>query len=191
MIDQGPFAGHVSLVHRPDLGHGHVRLVDDEQEVLGEVVEQTVGGTPPRPAVKVHRIVLDARARADLAHHLDVIGRAHPEPLRLEHLPLLLEGRELLLQLGLDASDRPLHPLGTGDIVRRREDIHLLLLADDLTRQWVQRVDLVDLVAEELDADRQLFVHRDDLDGVAAHPEGATREGEIVARVLHPDELAQ
>ena len=44
----------------------------------------------------------------------------------------------------------------------------------------------VDLVAEELDPDRELLVHRDDLDRVAAHPERAAGEGEVVAGVLHP-----
>ena len=42
VLDQRPLARHVALVHRPDLRHGLVRLVDDQQEVLGEVVEQRV-----------------------------------------------------------------------------------------------------------------------------------------------------
>jgi hypothetical protein len=33
-----------------------------------------------------------------------------------------------------------------------------------------------------------LLVHREDLDGVAPHPEGAAGEGEVVALVLHLDE---
>ncbi len=43
VLDQDPLAGHVALVHGPDLRHRVVRLVDDQQEVLGEVVEQRVG----------------------------------------------------------------------------------------------------------------------------------------------------
>ena len=42
---------------------------------------------------------------ADLAHHLEVVVGAHPQPLRLEQLALLLEPRQPLLQLGLDAVD--------------------------------------------------------------------------------------
>ena len=103
VVDQVALAGHVAFVHPADLGHGHVGLVDDEQEVLGEVVEQAVGGAAAGAAVDVHRVVLDARAGADLAHHLDVVGRAHPQPLRLQQLALPLERRQLLLELGLDA----------------------------------------------------------------------------------------
>ena len=42
VVDQVALAGHVALVHPADLRHGDVGLVDDEQEVLGEVVEQAV-----------------------------------------------------------------------------------------------------------------------------------------------------
>ena len=42
VVDEVALAGHVALVHPADLRHRDVRLVDDEQEVLGEVVEQAV-----------------------------------------------------------------------------------------------------------------------------------------------------
>ena len=43
VVHQRALARHVALEHRADLRHGHVRLVDDQQEVLGEVVDQRVG----------------------------------------------------------------------------------------------------------------------------------------------------
>jgi hypothetical protein len=49
-------------------------------------------------------------------------------------------------------------------------------------------VQLLDLVAEHLDPDRQLLVDRDDLDGVAADPERAAGEGHVVAGVLDVDQ---
>ena len=130
-------------------------------------------------------------ARADLAHHLDVVRGPHAQPLGLEQLVLPLQLRQPVLQLQLDARDRPLHALRAGDVVGGREDVHLLLGVDDVARQRVQRGDRLDLVAEELDPDGQLLVHRDDLDGVPAHPERAARERHVVAGVLHGDELAQ
>src|SRR5699024_1976758 len=60
-----------------------------------------------------------------------------------------------------------------------------------VARQGVQRVQRLDLVPEHLDPDGELLVHRDDLHRVPAHPEGAAGEGEVVAGVLHRDELAQ
>ena len=125
VVDQVALAGHVAFVHAADLRHRDVRLVDDEQEVLGEVVEQAVGRRAAGAAVDVHRVVLDAGAGADLAHHLDVVRRAHPQPLGLQQLALPLERRELVLELELDAPDRPLHPLRAGDVVGGREDVEL------------------------------------------------------------------
>ena len=55
----------------------------------------------------------------------------------------------------------------------------------------IERGQLVDLVAEQPDAKRDLFVRRIDLDDVAAHAEVAARELVIVALVLNLDQLAQ
>ncbi len=48
MLDQRALAGRIALVHGADLRHGHVRLVDHDEEVVGKVVEQAVA--EPRPA---------------------------------------------------------------------------------------------------------------------------------------------
>ena len=62
------------------------------------------------------------RAEPDLAQHLEVVGRAHPQALGLEELALVVEQREPLVQLLLDRDDRALHPLVGRDVVRGRED---------------------------------------------------------------------
>ncbi|SIK18859.1 Uncharacterised protein [Mycobacteroides abscessus subsp. abscessus] len=63
-----------------------------------------------------------------------------------------------------------------------------VLVADDLPGERVEGLQRFDLVAEELDAQGELLVLRDDLDGVAPDPERAAGEGHVVARVLHRDE---
>ena len=104
----------VAVVHRPDLRHGHVRLVDDDEEVLGEVVEQRVRRLARRAPVDVPRVVLDAVAEADLLHHLEVERRAHAQPLRLEQLALPLELGEPLGEFDLDrARSRGAWPRGS------------------------------------------------------------------------------
>ena len=191
VLDEVALAGHVALVHAADLRHGHVRLVDDQQEVLREVVDQRGRRGAGAAAVDVARVVLDARAEADLAHHLDVVAGAHAQPLGLEHLALALELGEALLQLGLDGLDGLLHALGPRDVVGRREDADVVDLPDHVAGERVEVVERLDLVAEELDADRELLVRRDDLHGVAADPERAAGEGHVVALVLHVDQGAQ
>jgi hypothetical protein len=74
--------------------------------------------------------------------------------------------------------------------VRCREDRHAVELLHDVAGERVQHVERLDLVAEQLDAHGVLLVDRDDLDRVAAHTEVAAREVDVVAVVLHRDELA-
>ena len=46
VLDEGVLAGAVALVLAVELRHGDVRLVDDDEVVVGEVVEQRVGHLP-------------------------------------------------------------------------------------------------------------------------------------------------
>ena len=109
------------------------------QEVVGEVVEQRVRRLARTPPVDGPRVVLDAVAEADLGHHLEVVLGAHPQPLGLEQLALLLELGQPLLELGLDALDRLAQALLAGDVVRRREDDQLVELGDLLAGERDRR----------------------------------------------------
>ena len=73
------------------------------------------------------RVVLDARAVADLQEHLHVVPGARRQPLGLQQLALLLQLLEPLLQLLADRLDGPLDPLLGHDEVLGRVDEHLLV----------------------------------------------------------------
>src|SRR5207302_1727867 len=60
-----------------------------------------------------------------------------------------------------------------------------------LAGERIERRQLVDVVAEQLDAEPRLLVRRVDLDDVAADAERAAPEIMVVALVLDLDELAQ
>ncbi len=90
-VDQRLLARAVALVHAADLRHRLVRLVDEDDHVLGEVVEERERVRPRRTALEDPRVVLDPVAEAELLHHLEVVLGALPEPVRLEHLALELE----------------------------------------------------------------------------------------------------
>ena len=62
-------------------------LVNYEEPICGEVVEQRPRARSGLTTREVARIILNARAVADLAHHLQVKGGALPQPCRLEDLP--------------------------------------------------------------------------------------------------------
>ena len=176
-LDERLLARHVALVHPVDLRHRDVRLVDHAEPVVGEVVEQRVRRLTRCAAVDVARVVLDARAEPDLAEHLEVVVRAHPQALGLEELALALEQREPLVELLLDRDDGPLHPLVRGDVVRRREHRDLGEVSEHLAGERVEPRDPLDRVAPPLDPDRGLLVRRDDLEGVALDAELARGRG--------------
>ena len=87
------------------LRHTHVALVDDHQVILREKVEQAVGTSTGFASVKVTRIVLYARAVAQLAQHLHIIGDAFVEALGLKGLAYLTEIFHLLGEVVLNLVD--------------------------------------------------------------------------------------
>ena len=191
VLDQGHLAAVVALVLALELGHGHVRLVDEQHEVVGEVVDQGERRGAGVAAVDRPGVVLDPVAVADLAQHLQVVVGPHAQPLGLQQLALALQDGQPLGQLDLDGGDGPAHPVRPGHVVGGREDVQLVPLADDLAGDRVHDQDPLDLVAEELQAHGPLLVRREDLEGVAPDPELAPDEAEVVAVVLDVDQLAQ
>src|SRR3954452_25279307 len=126
VVHERLLARAVALVHAADLRHGLVRLVDEEDEVLREVVDQAVRPRPRRPSVEDARVVLDAAAEPDLAQHLHVVLRALAEAMRLEQLPLRLEHRAALVEFPADLRDRLLEPSLLDVVVRGRPDRDVL-----------------------------------------------------------------
>ena len=115
-----------------------MRLVDDEQPVGREVVEQRPRPGPGLAPGEVARVVLDARAVAELAQHLQVERRALAQPGRLERPALRLQLPDPLLHLGLDVDDRFLELVGRGHEVGGRVDVGLLALGQQLAGQRVE-----------------------------------------------------
>ena len=91
VVHQRALAGGVAVVHGAYLRDGGVRFVDEEDEVLGKVIQQRERRFPRRAAVEVAGIVLDAGAVADLAQHFDVVARALFKALRFKQFSLGLE----------------------------------------------------------------------------------------------------
>ena len=137
------------------------------------------------------RVVLDAGAVAELAHHLEVERRPLPQPSALERPTLGLELADADLHLGLDVDDRFLELVIRRDVVGRREDVRLLALREQLAGQRVQLGDPLDDIAEELDADERLLRGRLEFQRVAADAEPGAGERLVVALVLEVDEMSQ
>ena len=76
------------------------------------------------------------------------------QPVRLEDLAFRFELAAVPAELRLDALDRLLRPVARRDEVRLRIDRDLVVAPQRLAGQRIERDQLVDLVAEQLDAQR-------------------------------------
>ena len=190
VIDQDRLSRPVAVVHAADLGNGHVGLIDDQQEFLGEIVHQGTGRIPRLREVQLPGIVLDAGAESRLPHHLHVKVGPLRNSLGLNQLVLALEIGHLLLHLLQNILRGQHHLLLRHHIVGSREDGHMAEDRPDLSGQGIDLRDPVDLIAEKLDpVGRAAGIGRIDLDGITPHPEASPLEIHIIAVVLDLHQL--
>src|SRR5207248_2663951 len=96
-----------------------------------------------------------------------------------------------LVELGADLLHGHEEALAGGDVVRAGIDGQAVELAGGAAGDRIDARDLVDLVAEELDADGVVLVGGPELEDVAADAERAAPEVVRRALVLHLRQLAQ
>src|SRR5207244_11534567 len=99
VVDERLLARPVALVHAAELRNGLMRLVDEDREILGEVIEQRERVRSRSPAFEDPRVVLDPVAEAEFLEHLEVVFGALADAVRLEQPVLGLELLDLLLEL--------------------------------------------------------------------------------------------
>ncbi len=167
-------------------------LVDEDERVARHVFEEGRRRLARLAAGQIARIVLDPGAAAGRLDHLQIVGRALLEPLRLEQFPFRVELVEADLEVALDLLDR---------LQQGRPRRHVMAVGVDLDRvqrrgllagQRVDLMDRLDLVAEQRDAPGAVFVmRREQFDRVAAHPERAAEEIVVVAPVLQFDKAGE
>ena len=102
VLHQILLAGAVATKHGMHLGQCHMALIHHQEVILGEVVQQTEGARTGGTAVEVARIVLNARAVAQLLDHLQVVLHALLDALSLHRASLPFEVGNLLAQVEVD-----------------------------------------------------------------------------------------
>ena len=191
MLHQHTLTAVVPGPHGLDLGNGHVRLVDEQKIVFGEIVHQGIGFGPRLEAGQMAGIVFDSTTVAHLLQHFHVVERACLQTLRLEQLGLAPQSQQTLLQLLANGGHRALHTIRLHDVVLSRVDEHLRLARQDLTRDGIDVRDLFDLVAEKLDANRERFIGGIEFDHVPTHTKGPPLKVDVIARVLNVGKAPQ
>ena len=192
VLDQRFLARAVAAVHAPELRHGDVALVDEQERVGRKVVEQGRRRLAGAAAREEARVVLDPLAVADLGHHLQVEPGALLQTLRLDELVRRAKRREVLDQLFLDGFDGFEDPLARRDVVALGIDREPGHAAHHLPGQGIEMAQALDLVVEELDAYRVLLrLRRIHVDDFAAHPVRSPVQLDLVPRVLHLGEAPE
>ena len=191
MVDERRLPALVTGVHSPDLRHGDVRLVDEEQVFLGEIVEQRLGRAAWGSAGEGARVVFDPRAEARLEEHLEVEAGAGGQTLRLEKLPLRLELLEPHLEFLADRPHRGTNPVLRHDEVPGRVEVRLVLAGRHFPAGRMGDGDRLDRVSPELDPGRELLVGGPNVDRVAADAEPAPLQGQVAALVVDRDQFLE
>ena len=168
-----------------------MRLVHHRQEVSREVVDQAGRSVTGATTTGVQGVVLDAGARPDLTHHLDIKVRALLQSLSLQELPRRAKQGQLLSQLSPDRRDHPFDRRAAGHIVACRIDGRPVECRNNLARERIEASDTLHLVTPKLDADGLFLICRKDLDRVSAHSKRAALKEVVVAPVLDVDEPTQ
>ena len=88
-LHQGLFTGAVAAVHAPHLGNRDVALIDDQEPVLGEVLDERRRWLARRTPGEVPRVVLNPLAAAEFFDHVEIEEGALLESLCLNELPAL------------------------------------------------------------------------------------------------------
>ena len=167
-------------------------LIEEDQKVLGEVVEQGGRRFSGSPSGEVPGVVLDPVAVPHLDHHLEVEVSSFLDALGLEQLVLGAKELDPLLEFLVDLADGPFPDVHRGDIVGGGIDGHPIQFADRLARERVDLVDGLHEVAEEVDPNGSfLLVHRIDVHHIPANTEVSPGEVVISPLVLDLHQLFQ
>ena len=167
-------------------------LVHEEQEVLGDEIQQRVGRRAWLTACEVAAIVLDALTEPHLAHHLQIIVRPLPDALRLQELPLPLKLRHPLIRLRADGLERRLQFPRRGDELLSRIKRERLHLFRAVPRQRIEQTDAVYLIAKELHAHAFILQRgRPDLHHIATRTELPALKIYVVPLIHHLHQSCQ
>ena len=190
VVDQHLLPGPVPGEHAPHLGQRHVGLVHEQQEVVGEVVQQRKGRAARLPAGEHPGVVLNALAEANLLEHLHVVAGALLNALGLDELALAFKVVHPLLHLPLDVPEGLVHLLLGHDVVGGRVDGDVLQLGDGVPCQGVKLRQAVYLVPEELHPHGPIGgVGGENLHHVPPHAELVADEVHVIALVLQLHQL--
>ena len=97
------------MIHPPQLGKCRMRLIDDNQSILGQVFHQCRWGLSRFSAREVAGIIFNALAVSHLLHHFHIEPRPLFQPLCLKKLVMRFQFLEPYLQFFTYCGDGPFY----------------------------------------------------------------------------------
>ena len=138
------------------------------------------------------RVVLDARAIAQLLEHLKVEAGPLLQSLGLQKFTLLPQFNEPFFQFYPDRFNGMCQHRLRCDVMAGRVNRKARQLSSCFAPEWINFEDLLHLVSKKLNAHRSFFFIRgEDFHHISPHPEGASMEIHIIALIVNLHQLSQ
>ena len=183
VVDEVDLPRQVAAVHGAALRQGDMTLIDDGEVVLREIVKQAEGTHAGLASVEISRVVLDARAVAHLAQHLDIVCHTLKQTLGLKLLADVEKVVVLLAEVNLNLSDGGAHALGRGHEQVCGIYLEHVMVAERDAVLGVNGLYGLNLIAPERDPHDNLLVCQAYVHGIPLDAECAAGQLDLVARV--------
>ena len=188
---QDALAREIALVHAAKLRHRDVAFVDDQQRVFRQILEQGRRRIARRAAGEIAGVILDPLANPGRLDHFDIERRALGQPFHFQQFTLGVQFLQPCFQLHLDIADRLRQRGPRRHVMAVGVDGDLVQRGGLLPGQGIELVDRLDLVAEQGNPPGPVLLMRgENVDHLAAQPERAALERDVVAPVLQFDQRA-
>ena len=192
VVHQALFSGAVAVIHGSHLRQRHMALVHKQHKVLRKIVQQRHGRRSRLPSGDDPAVILNARAVAQLPHHLHVVAGALVNALRLNELAAIFKILLPLRQFFFNFLRSPRHFLLGGHIVAGGVNSHVVYDALRLSRHGIKLADAIHFVPEILHPNGvPVGVHGVYLHRVPPHPKHIAFKGDVVPLIADLHQLSQ
>ena len=173
IVDQIELPASVTFIHSSDLRQRDMRLINEDDKVIREVIQQDSRTLSGGTACKRTGIVLYSGAVADFLQHLYIVFNTALEPFLLNQLALGLKIVKLVPELVLNADNGTVQSLFRHYELLCRIQSEAVQLIKLLQRERIKHINGDNLIPVKSYADSTLKISRINLYDIASYAESA------------------
>ena len=166
-------------------------LVDDQQIILGEKIEQTVGALTFLPAVKVAGVVLYSTAMPQFLDHLHVVFHSFLNALCLNGITHLVEEINLLDEVILDSPDGMLGLLLGSDEQIGGIDLVFIKRSEAVIGNSIELLNGINLIIPPGDTQHMIAVGHEYIHRISSHTEISAFQLNVIAHIQSINQLTE